>query len=214
MDTIKQSPGEIGLKLFERGLFSKEDRDFVCDSSESQMRKATRVVNVVTDRTKYNPTVLTQFVDILRKSGQWTEDVVELLNTVRIPEVIIDDESVVAKPATPAMNASSDSLNMYDLIDSTSPLSSSFKLSERDLTEETLKIKGEFAGLIVNVVESMQDARVESLVRFLAEIEAVKSVTCAAKKSIVLFDHEQLNFSTIDEVFDFLRGIIRGSTMD
>ncbi len=200
VDIIKQSPGPIGLELFARGLFSEDDRDFVCEVSASKRNKATRVVTVVTDRTRHNPEVLAQFVDILQSVGQWTQDAVKLLT-----EVVIDEEPVVDKPA---INASTDSLNLYDLIDTTSPLTTSFELSERDLSDETLTIRGEFAGLIVNVVDSMQkrNVKVELLVRFLGEIEAVTAVTAAAKKPIYLFEREGLRFSTIDEVFDFLRG--------
>lgn len=204
VDIIKQSPEPIGLELFARGLFSDADRDFVCETSVSKSNKATRVVTVVTDRTRHNPEVVAQFVDILRSVGQWTQDAVKLF-LPSVPEVVFDEETVADKPA---INASTDSLNLYGIIDTTSPLTNTVELSERDLSYETLTIRGEFAGLIVNVVDSMQkrNVKVELLVRFLGEIEAVTAVTTAAKKPIYFFEREGLRFSTIDEVFDFLRG--------
>ncbi len=92
VNAIEQSPQEIGLELFAGCLFSKEDRDFVCESSsESKTRKAIRVVNVVTDRTQHNSNVLARFVEVLKKAGHWTNDAVELLTTTPVLEVVIDD---------------------------------------------------------------------------------------------------------------------------
>ena len=76
---IQQSPSTIGNALFSRNFLAPSVRNFVHDRMVSETEKAQKLVDTMTDRIQHFPSSFNDFVEILKKEGPWTSEMVKEL---------------------------------------------------------------------------------------------------------------------------------------
>lgn len=80
-DTIAQAPKQVAEALFAEGYIAPAILEDMQMETVRPRDKASRLVSSVTDRVKNKPSAFHDFVDLLKKQGPWTKDLVESLNT-------------------------------------------------------------------------------------------------------------------------------------
>lgn len=80
VNVVKQSYDTIGDALFSRGYISSHVRDFIRMDTKPPAEKARKLLDAVIDRVECHPDSYHGFIEILKKEGQWTEDMVKQLS--------------------------------------------------------------------------------------------------------------------------------------
>ncbi len=203
--SISQSPEDIVDQLLPYQIFSMQDQQYLRRDTVEKIDKARRIVDIVKEKVKSNPqfyehfrkVIKTQVTDFLKKLDDEYKKCTQNKQTERIQT---PSDTVVEEP-TPHEG-------VYTYVKHGGPQSE--HLHEIILREKTHTIRRSFAYLVLCVVRSMKNDRVEveGFIFYLCRIQAIRTEYTKAKKECLLFDkclrEELQNSSNFYTVFDII----------
>ena len=230
VDCISQSPVDVKDSLLQLGIFARTDNHYLANYAHDNGDKARRIVDIILTRVKADQPCFRDIMSCLEqhlwlKSGldklrdNLTNVIEENHKAIRPLKQTEDSSDTLSSEwsfhTANSSITSTESFNLYTLIEKESPLSQhqQFAFKESELNYKTRIIKGKFSTLTTKVIMSMKNSgtSVEHFTFFLSELNAIEADLTSTKQSIMLFDKKFVEYlnqkcDTVTKIFEMIRG--------
>ena len=225
LSCIRQAPNDVAHQLMPLDILADSDKIFLKNSTNDDGQKAERIIDIVIMHVEKDPGLL-KLIKALSKAGSWTKAIVDKLkqtysgitgHSQSLPEINGSSHTSNAQlhqdtlKSDPSHNQAARSL--YQVAVEKSTIKSKFDIKGRCLERETTKIRGKFAGLIIDIISSISEKgiTVKSFLTFLKEIKYVSASLTTATDPKLFFTPKVLHeikttCSDIDDIFSKLEG--------
>ena len=218
---IQQSPSHIADHLIPYEVLGPEDLSFINNPRNDDHQKARRIVTVVHNQVKMDPQLFYKLVSTLEAAGTWTRVTVsELRRTYDSVSTSLSMSSAghsmqqslgnynreqVSKTGVDSDSDRDSARSLYQVVEARPAISASIGLKKG--TFDTKCMVRKFGGLIIKVIASIKEARIEvkALVTYLHQIEPFDAALTTARQSCLFFTPEVIHSMEAGDVDNIFR---------